>query len=70
MYLADCIAKECQWDYLVEKDEPESEEIGKMLESLHVLVKHPDSYKELTGKDPDAVAYERREIIRTVRRIL
>lgn len=72
MYLADCTAKRCEWDHLVQEfpTEGENERLGKTLEVLHVLVKHPDDYQELTGKDPDTAKATYREQIAAVERLL
>ena len=72
MYLADCIAKLCEWDYLCDKftTETENEQFGRVLEGLHVLVKHPEQYQKDTGKDPAQQEYVYRELLKTVRHVL
>ncbi len=72
MYLADCIAKQCEWDYLVREfgTEAENEKFGRILEPLHVLVKHPEHFKELTGKEPEEAEFSYRDILKNVRRLL
>lgn len=72
MYLADCIAKLCEWDHLCDQFglEGENERYGKMLESLHVLVKHPEAYQEMTGKNPDVARHEYDKVLSVVSRFL
>ena len=72
MYLADCIAKQCEWDYLCQQflTEDLNQKFGQLLEALHVLVRHPEYYQETTRKDPDTALYEYREFLKTVRHLL
>lgn len=51
MYLADCLSRTCEWDMLCK-----SEEFGRMLETLHMIKRHPDEYRSLLGKDPEEAA--------------
>lgn len=75
-WLATCFAKataspleidraECDWDRLCT-----SESLAREVAVLHVLVKHPQQYKEITGKDPEKAAFDYREQIEALRRHL
>lgn len=75
-WLATCFAKdprstleigkaECEWDHICP-----TEDMAKLLGALHVLVKHPDKYREMTGKDPDKAAYVYSKQIDALRRYL
>lgn len=55
----------CDWSQIAP-----NEAIGKILSVLHVLVKHPEQYKEITGKDPERAAFDYRAELEKFRRFL
>ena len=54
MHHADCSL--CDWD------EYDNRQIAQVLAVLHVIEKHPEAYRESTGKDPDQSKFEYREM--------
>lgn len=59
----DCAS--CDWAQHVE-----TEERAKVLGVLHQLDKHPEAYRQETGKDPELMAAYYAEWIRTFRKLL
>lgn len=61
--MAFCRTMLCTWDHLVE-----TEDQATVLETLHCLVKHPQKYKEMTGKEPEIAVKQYAEVIHNFRR--
>lgn len=65
-FMATCLTyPNCHWDILVPK-----EEFAVIMEVCHMVMKHPDEYKAMTGKDPDEVKFHYREYINACGRLL
>ena len=60
---ADC--QVCEWDLY-----GSSEKDAVVAETLHLLTKHPEKYRELTGKDPEIAQREHYEMIQHYRKVL
>lgn len=59
LFLADCISRTCDWDRLVAK-----EETALLLETFHMVVKHPEEYEELNpGKKAEDVLRQYRDAV-------
>lgn len=72
MYLADCISKQCEWDYLCEQftSEQENEKFGRALEVFHTLVKHPEEYRRMTKKEPERSEFQYRDLLEEIGHLL
>lgn len=53
---------QCDWEQFAD-----TEDEGKMIAVLHVLVRHPDVYHRVTGNDPSQKVVEYREYIEAFR---
>ena len=56
----DC--ERCEWDHYADTDDETA-----MVAVLHVLVKHPEIYHQVTGRDPEEAAFRYREPIAAFR---
>lgn len=68
MWLASCNIEGmliCEWSQLAPK-----EEFAKVLMVMHAVVKHPKEYHEITGKDPEAMAFTYREYLEAVKAMI
>lgn len=65
MFYTDCPISDCHWDEMFETAEG-----AVVATTCHVVVKHPDEYRAMTGKEPeqakktyeDEIHYFRRKI--------
>lgn len=60
-----CDCPVCDWDRVAP-----SEQVGRLVEVLHLLTKHPDDYRHITGNDPEIKAKEYQEYVDHFRRYL
>lgn len=72
-HYTDCKVRDlrgCDWDFFSSTGGPMGERECKIVEVLHMVVKHPDDFRVMTGRDPVRAAAEYAEMIRAWARVL
>lgn len=62
---AECLLKSCDWDHIYDTYQG-----AVICETLHMLTKHPEQYRDLTGKDPEVMKRKYEDEIKFFRRTL
>lgn len=60
-----CDVPECEWSYTA-FNKPEAAAISV----CHALLRHPEEYQRVTGKDPARMKYEYREFLYAYRKVI